>query len=46
LWKNYEQKVLRCKLKRHICKLKLYIYENIAQYIDNEKELKCIFGGK
>ncbi len=43
VWKNYEQRALRCKLKKHICKLKLYIYENIAGTINNTEKLNRIF---
>lgn len=33
LWKNKEQRKLRCILKRHICSLKLYLFEQIKDFI-------------
>lgn len=36
LWKNEEQRRLRCILKKHICSLKLYLYDYIQK---NLKEL-------
>lgn len=41
---NSAQKELRCKLKRHIYKLKLYIYDSISNNI-SEIEMEKIFGG-
>lgn len=41
---NRAQKELRCKLKRHIYKLRLYIYDSISNDISQD-EMKKIFGG-
>ena len=40
IWDNKKQKKLRCELKKHICKLKIYIYYKLitsGQEIDYEK---------
>lgn len=37
-WSNIEQKKLRCKIKQHICKLRLYIYDSIASEIADIKK--------
>lgn len=39
MWGNIKQRQLRCKIKRHICKLKLYIYEKIITEIGNIEEI-------
>lgn len=38
-WNNSEQRSLRCRLKRHICKLKLYLYETIVNEIGDVKQI-------